>query len=133
MLSKSNLAILVPIKNMNRALKFYTKILGGSVNMRAQGEMKNDWASVRIGKAEFWLIRPEVHEKRDLAYSTFIVKNIAETVKGLKKRGVRFLPAEKMGPDSRIDGPISYSQYGAGAFLKDSEGNLLMLWQSPRM
>ena len=133
MLSKTDFATFVPIRNMNRAVKFYTKTLGGSLNMRAKGELKNDWASVNIGKEEFWLIRPEKREKRDLAYSTFIVKDIKETVGRLKKKGVKFLRAEKMGPESRIEGAISYGPYGAGAFLKDSEGNLLMLWENPRM
>jgi len=133
MLTKANFATLVPIRNMNRALKFYTKTLGGSVNMRATGEVKDYWASVNIGKTEFWLVRPEKHEKRDLAYSVFIVKDIKETVGELKKKGTKFLRAEKMSADSKVEGPISYSPYGAGAILKDSEGNLLMLWQNPRM
>jgi len=79
------------------------------------------------------LIRPEKREKRDLAYSTFIVKDIKAEVGILKKRGVRFLRAEKMVPESRIEGPISYGPYGASAFVRDSEGNLLMLWQNARM
>ena len=130
MLSKAKFASLVPIRNMNRALRFYTKTLGGSLNMRAPGEMRNSWASVRVGKSEFWLVRPDKNEKRDLAYSAFVVKDIKKTVSGLKKKGVKFLPAERMGADSKIDGPISYSPYGAVAILKDSEGNLLMLWES---
>lgn len=101
--------------------------------MRPPGEMKNSWASVSLGKTEFWLIRPEKHEKRDLAYSTFVVKDIKKTVGGLKKKRVKFLPAERMGADSKIDGPISYSPYGASAIIKDSEGNLLMLWENPQM
>jgi predicted enzyme related to lactoylglutathione lyase len=133
MLSKADFATLVPIRNMDRALKFYTKTLGGSLNMRPPGEMKNSWASLSLGKTEFWLIRPEKHEKRDLAYSTFVVKDIKKTVGGLKKKRVKFLPAERMGADSKIDGPISYSPYGASAIIKDSEGNLLMLWENPQM
>jgi predicted enzyme related to lactoylglutathione lyase len=133
MLSKADFATLIPIRNMDRALKFYTKTLGGSLNMRASGDMKNSWASVSLGKTEFWLVRPEKHEKRDLAYSTFVVKDIKKTVDGLKRKRVKFLPAERMGADSKIDGPISYSPYGAGAIFKDSEGNLLMLWENPRM
>ena len=43
--------------------------------MRAEGEMRNSWASVNVGKTEFWLVRPEKHEKRDLAYSAFVVKD----------------------------------------------------------
>ena len=103
------------------------------MNTRAEGEMKNSWASVNVGKTEFWLVRPEKHEKRDLAYSAFVVKDIKKTVSGLKKKGLKFLPAERMGADSKIDGPISYSPYGAGAILKDSEGNLLMLWETAQM
>jgi predicted enzyme related to lactoylglutathione lyase len=121
---------MVPIRNMDRALKFYTKTLGGSLNMRAPGDMKNAWASVSVGKTEFWMIRPEKREKRGLAYSTFVVKDIRRTVVGLKKKGVKFLRAEKTDPDSKINGPITYSAYGAGAMFKDSEGNLFMLWEN---
>lgn len=98
--------------------------------MRAPGDMKNAWASVSVGKTEFWMVKPDKHEKRELAYSTFVVKDIKKTVVGLKRKGVSFLRAEKMSPDSKIDGPISYSQYGAGAMFKDSEGNLFMLWEN---
>jgi predicted enzyme related to lactoylglutathione lyase len=133
MLSKADFATFIPIRNMDRALKFYTKTLGASLNMRGRGEMKNSWASVSLGKTEFWLIRPEKHEKRELAYSAFVVKDIKKTVGGLKKKRVKFLPAERMGPDSKIDGPISYTPYGATAIMKDSEGNLLMLWENAQM
>ena len=133
MLSRADHATLVPIRNMNRALRFYTKTLGGSLNMRGMGEMKDSWASVNIGKTEYWLVRPEKHEKRELAYSAFVVKDIKKTVVGLKKKRVRFLPAERMGADSKTDGPISYSPYGAIVIMKDSEGNLLMLWQNAQM
>jgi len=133
MLSKATFATLVPIKNMDRAIKFYTKALGGSLNMRAPGDMRNSWASVNVGKSEFWMVRPGKREKRDLAYSTFVVKDIKKTVAGLKKKRVRFLPGEKMDRDSRVEGPIVYSPYGAGAMFRDSEGNLFMLWENARM
>ena len=130
MLSEAGFATLVPIRNMDRAIGYYTNVLGGSVNMRAEGEMKNYWASVNVGKAEFWLVKPEKREKRTLAYSTFVVKDIRKTVSNLKDKGVKFLRAEKMGPDSKIEGPISFTPYGAEAFFKDSEGNLSMLWEN---
>ena len=130
MLSEAGFATLVPIRNMERAIKFYTEILGGSVNMRAEGEMKNYWASVNVGKSEFWLVKPEKREKRNLAYSTFVVKDIKKTVGNLKSKGVKFLRAEKTGPESTIEGPISFNPYGAEAFFKDSEGNLSMLWEN---
>jgi len=74
MLSKAGFATVIPIRNMDRAIRFYTKTLGGSLNMRVEGDRRNYWASVKFGKTELWLVKPEKREKRDLAYSTFIVQ-----------------------------------------------------------
>jgi predicted enzyme related to lactoylglutathione lyase len=132
MLSKADFATLVVVKNMDRALKFYTSKLGGKVSMRGNGDMKNMWASLKIGKEDFWLIRTPGSgaKKPDLAYSTFIVKDVKKEVQELRKKGVRFERAEKMTPETEIDGPVASDPYGATAFFKDSEGNLLMLWQA---
>ena len=115
---------------MNRAIKFYTKALGGKLMYRGEGEMKNSWASLKLGKEQFWLITPQEWEKRTLAYSTFLVKDIKAVVKELTRKGVKFQPAEKMSEESRLEGPIAFDSSGASAFFKDSEGNLLMVWQN---
>lgn len=120
---------LVPIKNMGRALRFYTKKLGGKLLMRAPGEMKESWASLRLGASELWLIAPERRESRKLAYNALVVPNIRTFVARLRRRGVRFDRGVKMSSESRVDGPITFESFGAMAFLKDSEGNLLMVWQ----
>jgi catechol 2,3-dioxygenase-like lactoylglutathione lyase family enzyme len=130
MLSKAGFATLTPVKDMNRAIKFYTKVLGGKLLMRAEGDMKDMWASVKIGRQEFWLVNPPDTEKKpDLDFSTFVVKNIKAEVKGLQKRGVKFDVPEKSEWTKKIDGPISYDPSGASAFFYDSESNLLMLYQ----
>ena len=115
---------------MDRAVKFYTETLGGKQLNRMEGEMKDFWASVKIGKEEFWLVAPEEWEKRELAYSTFVVEDIKGAVAELKEKGVKFAPAEKNSKETKIVGPIAYESFGATAFFKDSEGNLLMLWQN---
>ena len=130
MLSSARYATIIPIKKMNRALKFYTESLGAEVVYRGEGDMKNFWAAVRIGKADFWLVTPEKWEKRELSYSVFLVKDVKKTVKNLQKRGVKFEPGEKMGEGSRVEGPITYDSYASSAFFKDTEGNLLMVWQN---
>ena len=130
-LSDARLATLVPIRNMDRAVKFYTESLGGKLTYRAtEGEMKDSWASVKVGRNEFWLIAPAIHEKRTLAYSTFVVKDIRSVVSDLKSRGVKFSRAERMSKETKVEGPIAFDSFGASAFLKDSEGNLLMIWQN---
>lgn len=131
MLSKADYATIVPVRNMDRAIKFYTKALGGKLEMRAPGDMKDMWASVRIGKETFWLgPRSPDLKKLDYAFNTFIVDDIKAEIQDLRKRGVRFQRAEKDQMNTRVDGPIGYSEFGAAAFFNDSEGNLLMLWQS---
>jgi catechol 2,3-dioxygenase-like lactoylglutathione lyase family enzyme len=115
---------------MDRAVKFYTDSLGGKLLNRMEGEMKDFWASVKIGKEEFWLVAPEEREKRELAYSAFVVEDIKAVVAELKGKGVKFARAERNSKDTKIVGPIAYESFGASAYFKDSEGNLLMLWQS---
>jgi len=121
---------LIPIRKMSRAIKFYTKGMGGKLLNRGRGAMRDSWASVRLGDAEVWLITPSKREKRTLAYSTFVVKNIKVYVRGLQGRGVKFQRAQRMGPDSRVEGPVTYESFGASAFFKDTEGNVLMAWQN---
>lgn len=130
MKSAARLATLMPVRKMSRAIKFYTKSLGGKLNYRGRGTMRDFWASLTVGEGEIWLVAPEKQEKRTMAYSTFVVKNIKTVVKDLQSRGVKFQRAERMGPKSRIEGPIAWEKFGGSAFFKDSEGNLLMVWQN---
>jgi catechol 2,3-dioxygenase-like lactoylglutathione lyase family enzyme len=129
MLEKAGFVTFVTVKKMDRAIKFYTDGLGGKLVSRGEGEMKDSWASVKIGKSEFWLIIPSDWEKRELSYSAFIVDDMAAAVADLRKRGVKFNRAEKYDSETKIEGPIARHSWGAEAFFKDSEGNLLMLWQ----
>jgi predicted enzyme related to lactoylglutathione lyase len=134
-LSKAGFATLVPIRNMNRAVRFYTSTLGGKLNMRAEGEMKDLWASIRIGKEDFWLVNPQEPRPKmpDLAFFTFVVKDMEATVASLRKKGVKFQRAEKGEGVTRVKGPIAYSEFGNSAFFNDTEGNLVMLWQNGAM
>lgn len=56
--------------------------------------------------------------------------DISAVVADLKKKGVKFSRAEKYDKDTKIEGPVGRHSWGAEAFFKDSEGNLMMLWQS---
>lgn len=130
MAGKVEVATLMPIRNMDRAIRFYTKVLGGELKGRADGEMKDGWASVALGSHEIWLIAPPEREKRTLAYTTFLTEDIRAFVKGLKGKDVKFQKAQKFSKESKTEGPITFDDFGASAFFKDSEGNLLMAWQN---
>ncbi len=124
-------ATLIPVRNMDRAVKFYTTTLGGKLLQRMEGEMKDFWASVRLSGCDFWLVTPSEKEKLELAYNVFIVDGIKAVVADLKGKGVKFSKAEKTEMTKKIEGPIAYEEVGATAYFKDTEGNLLMLWQGP--
>ncbi len=130
MVSGPQLVTLIPILKMDRAIKFYTKTLGGKLRYRGKGPMKNFWASLKVGGAEVWFVAPGEREKRRLAYQTFVVKNIKRFVTNLKQRGVKFEKADRMSKETKVEGPIAFDTFGASAFFKDSEGNLLMAWQN---
>jgi catechol 2,3-dioxygenase-like lactoylglutathione lyase family enzyme len=130
MAGSTRLVTLMPIRNMNRASRFYTRVLGAGRGDRAPGAMKDVWASVTFGGADIRLIAPERREKRALASTGLLVKNIRTTVRALAKKGVRFERATRSGSQTRIEGPIAFESFGAGAFFKDTEGNLLMRWQN---
>lgn len=125
----ASLVSLIPIRNMNRAIKFYTKALGARLVYRGRGSMRDSWASLSLADGDIWLVTPEKREKRELAYNVLMVKNIKSYVKKLQKNGVKFQRAERMGPDTKIDGVIAIESFGSAAMFKDSEGNLIMVWQ----
>jgi predicted enzyme related to lactoylglutathione lyase len=125
-----HLVTLIPIRKMDRAIKFYTKSLGGKLVYRGQGAMKNYWAAMKVGGAEVWFVAPEERETRKLAYQTFVVKDIKRYVAKLARTGVKFEKAMRMNKDTKVEGPIAFDPFGASALFKDSEGNLLMAWQN---
>jgi catechol 2,3-dioxygenase-like lactoylglutathione lyase family enzyme len=130
MVEKLQMVSLIPVKQMPRAIAFYTKHLGARVVMRGDGPMKDWWAAVRLGGVDVWFVRAEGAEKRKLAYQTFVVKDIRKFVAGLKRRKVRFDRPERTNPATRIEGSIAFEPFGAAAFFHDTEGNLLMAWQN---
>ena len=130
MAGKEQLVSLIPVRDMNRAIKFYTKMLGGKMGYRGQGDMKDSWASVSLHGHDLWLIEPEARESRKLAYTVFLVKDLKAYVTGLVAKGVKFQKAEKNTPQTKIEGPIARDVWGASAVFKDSEGNVLMAWQN---
>jgi catechol 2,3-dioxygenase-like lactoylglutathione lyase family enzyme len=130
MFSGAAMISLIPVRKMDRAIRFYTKTLGAKVVYRAPGAMKNYWAAMRFGKVDVWFVSGGRQERRTLAYHTFLVKNIRSAVKTLQKKGVKFQKGEKTPSSTSVEGPITWEPFGGGAFFKDPEGNLLMVWQN---
>lgn len=128
--TKERLVTLIPIRKMDRAIEFYTKALGAKFLYRGEGEMADGWAGLELLGHDLWLVAPEKREKRELAYTTILVRNIRKTVARMQKAGVKFQKAERNSKDDKIEGPILFAPFGGMATFKDSEGNLLMVWEN---
>jgi len=109
----------IPVKDQDRALRFYTEKLGFRILTDQQFSEKQRWIELSIPGAEtgLALFTPEGHEDR---IGTFIntsweVDNVEKTYEELVAKGVQFVAPPQKQP------------WGTSVVLKDSEGNQIVL------
>ncbi len=100
------------VKNMDRAVKFYTKTLGLPLVVRYDDR----WAEVDAGSTRIGLHPADGKVTHGGGTVSFYVDDLASLAKSLRKKGAEISPLR---PTPR--GPM--------AMLKDSEGNWLHLIQ----
>lgn len=121
----------IPVNDMDRAVKFYTEVLGMTVaklNRDDMGDRLNR-ADLRSGDDMVVLFqRPDPIEKDALkengaTHQAFIVdqEDFELAVKKMKERGVKLHTIPTVDRES-----------GRGLYFFDSEGNLLQLYAPPR-
>ncbi len=109
----------IPVRDQNRALKFYTEKLGFKVATdQAMGEGQR-WIELRIGTAQtrVVLFTMEGEENRigKPLNASLGCDDVEATYRQLSARGVEFATAPKKEP------------WGIYATMKDSEGNTIVL------
>ena len=109
----------IPVKDQDRALRFYTEKLGFRILTDQQFSEKQRWIELSIPGAEtgLALFTPEGHEDRIGTFmnTSWEVDNVENTYEELAARGVEFA------------GPPQKQPWGTSAILKDSEGNRIVL------
>lgn len=115
------LIIDVKVFNLERAVDFYTNILG--LKCRIQ---EKEWAGMMVGDAE-------IHLYKDGGVTSgveFYVDDIDEKVKELKEKGVLFVSGIQKADAMSIDeNNITTFPWGRIAYFNDSEGNELAVVQ----
>ena len=112
--------VTVPISNMARSIRFYTKALGLKLRYRAE----NEWAEVKgpgivIGLHPMMGLRRKAKPGKSCMSIGFTVRKLETEMVRLKKKGVRFAPK------IMDEGPVRL------AFFNDPDGNPLHLCEVP--
>ena len=109
----------IPVRDQERALRFYTEKLGFRILTDQEFNEKQRWIELSIPGAEtgLSLFTPDGHEDRIGTFlnTSWEVDNIDKTYEELLARGVEFA------------GPPQKQPWGTFVILKDSEGNQIVL------
>jgi predicted enzyme related to lactoylglutathione lyase len=112
----------IPVRDQDRALRFYTQKLGLRILTDQEFSEKQRWIELSIPGAEtgVTLFTPDGQEDRigTFVNTSWEVDNVEKTYEELLGRGVEFA------------GPPEKQPWGTFVILKDSEGNQIVLGSS---
>jgi len=121
MLRSDQVTVMLPVKDLARARKFYEQGLG-----LEPGGLKPDGKFVyRLGGTEIALFPREGGTKADHTAVSFRVDNISSAVKSLQARGVKFADYDLPGLKTVEHVCVLGSE--KAAWFEDPEGNILCL------
>ncbi len=109
----------IPVRDQERALKFYTEKLGFRILTDQEFSEKQRWIELSIPGAETGIVlfTPDGQEDRigTFVNTSWEVDNVEKTYEELGARGVEFA------------GPPRKERWGSYVILRDSEGNQIVL------
>jgi predicted enzyme related to lactoylglutathione lyase len=109
----------IPVRDQERALRFYTDKLGFRILTDQEYSATQRWIELSIPGAETGIVlfTPEGHEDRigTFVNTSWEAENIEKTYDELLARGVEFT------------GPPQKQPWGTFAIFKDSEGNQVVI------
>jgi predicted enzyme related to lactoylglutathione lyase len=110
----------IPVANQDRALKFYTDVLGfGIVTDQPMGPGQQRWIELKIPGAQTGvaLFTSDGHEDRIGTFQgiSFATDDVAKTYEELTRRGVEFSQG------------LTEQPWGTFAIFKDLDGNQFVL------
>ncbi len=109
----------IPVRDQNRALRFYTEKLGFRILTDQEFSDAQRWIELSVPGAETGVVlfTPEGHEDRigTFVNTSWEVDNVDRTYSELLEQGVEFAKPPQKQP------------WGTFAIMKDSEGNQIVL------
>lgn len=124
MLGTADATPMIPVKDLDRAKRFYADTLG----LKALDQMGDEVVSMRSGSTAIDVYRSEYAGTNKATALTFNVDDINAEVRELKDMGVTFEHYDMEGLTR--DGDIYTAEGMKTAWFKDPDGNILSLIQS---
>jgi catechol-2,3-dioxygenase len=122
MLNDSKVTANVPASDLERARRFYADILG----LKPSGENPGGLMYTTDGGTSFFVYQTEHAGKAEHTIAQWHVASVADEVRDLQARGVRFEHYDM--PGVTWDGDVATLEgMGSAAWFKDSEGNIMCL------
>ena len=125
MLENAHIDITLPVVDLERAKKFYGEALGLRPLDLPAPELASEMAFFEAGGgAQFALYRREEPTKADHTLASFRVSDLEAAIAELGERGVVFEQYDMPGLKTDERGIAAMGPF-KGAFMKDTEGNIL--------
>jgi catechol 2,3-dioxygenase-like lactoylglutathione lyase family enzyme len=120
MLGDRDAVATIPVKDLDRARRFY----GSTLGLESTGDEDPEFASYRTGKSNLMVYRSQYAGTNKATAVTWPVGNEVESiVRTLRAKGVTFEHYEL--PNSKLEGDVHVTGDHKAAWFKDPDGNII--------
>ena len=127
MLEKAEIAAIVPVSNVDKAVEFYGGTLGLDLEVRRDDLPENREAEFRAGDGTLVVYESVAAGQSRGTLAGFRVDDIDSVVAGLRERGVAFEDYDL--PDLKTENGIAQIGDLRAAWARDPDGNIIAFEQ----
>jgi catechol 2,3-dioxygenase-like lactoylglutathione lyase family enzyme len=127
MLRKAEIAAIVPVSNVDKAVEFYGNVLGLELDVRRDDLPENREAEFRAGDGSLVLYESVAAGQSRGTVAGFRVEDLDAVVAGLRERGVAFEEYDL--PDLKTENGIASIGDLRAAWARDPDGNIIAFEQ----
>lgn len=129
MLASAGIVAIVPVSNVEAAIRFYGETLGLELQERRDDLPENREAEFKAGQGTLLVYESIGAGKSRHTIAGFRVDDVDETVARLRERGVEFEEYDL--PQMKTEGGIAAVGDVRAAWCRDPDGNLLAIESVP--
>jgi catechol 2,3-dioxygenase-like lactoylglutathione lyase family enzyme len=127
MLSKAEIAAIVPVSNVDKAVEFYGNVLGLELDVRRDDLPENREAEFRAGDGSLVVYESVAAGQSRGTVAGFRVEDLDAVVAGLRERDVAFEEYDQ--PDLKTENGIASIGDLRAAWARDPDGNIIAFEQ----